>query len=275
MANPDVVVVIGAGGMGQTIARQQGAGRTVLLADINEAILKEAADSMRSDGYAVTEQRVDVSSRESVGALADAATGLGAVTQIVHTAGLSPAQAPAKAILAVDLLGVALVLEEFAAVVASGGAGVVISSMAGHLGVRLDSEVEARLADTPADQLLQLPLLVGVTEAAAAYGLAKRGNHLQVQAASRKWGQRGARINSVSPGVIATPMGQQELGGEHGARIRAMIEHSGTGRIGTATDIADAVAFLLGPTATFITGTDLLVDGGVVPLARSMQALNA
>ncbi|MFJ4833779.1 SDR family oxidoreductase [Streptomyces sp. NPDC088747] len=107
---------------------------------------------------------------------------------------------------------------------------------------------------------------------AAAYSLAKRANHLQVRVASQSWGARGARINSISPGVIATPMGREELSGEHGAQMNAMIQNSGTGRIGTPTDIADAAAFLLGPTATFITGTDLLVDGGVIPVIRAALA---
>ncbi|MEY9995765.1 NAD(P)-dependent dehydrogenase (short-subunit alcohol dehydrogenase family) [Streptomyces sp. V4I8] len=260
----DTLVVIGVGGMGQSIARRQGAGKKVLLADFDERILSTAAEALRGEGYDVVTSRVDVSSRASVADLAERAAGLGKVTEVVHTAGLSPVQAPVDAILAVDLLGVALTLEEFGRVVAQGGAGVVLSSMAGHLTAPLDAEQERALAHTPADELLDLPFLAQVTSGAAGYGLAKRANHLRVQAAAVTWGRRGARINSISPGVISTPMGQQELAGDSGTAMRAMIDASAAGRLGTPADIAAAAAFLLGPDSAFVSGTDLLVDGGVV-----------
>ncbi|MEV1007568.1 SDR family oxidoreductase [Streptomyces sp. NPDC049881] len=264
-----VTVVIGTGGMGLAVARRQGPGRRLLLADFDAKVLDAAADALRGVGHDVTARAVDVSSRPSVAALADAAAGLGAVTEVVHTAGLSPVQAPAEAVLRVDLLGVAYVLEEFGRVVAPGGAGVVVASMAGHMNPPLDAEQERALATTPADELLGLPFLRGQTSAAACYGLAKRANHLRVQAASVAWGRRGARVNSLSPGVIATPMGRQELAGEHGEGMRAMIDASAVRRLGTPDDIAAATAFLLGPGASFVSGTDLLVDGGVVAALRS------
>jgi NAD(P)-dependent dehydrogenase (short-subunit alcohol dehydrogenase family) len=267
----EVLVVVGAGGMGRAIARRQGSGKTVLLADFDEATLAAAAGALAGDGHTVTTQQVDVSSTESVSALAKTAAGLGHVTQVVHTAGLSPVQASAAAILKVDLLGAALALEEFGRVIAAGGAGVVISSMAGHMTAPLAAEQEAALARTPAGELLQLPFASPdvVTDPGLAYGLAKRANHLRVQSASIAWGERGARINSISPGVISTPMGQQELESASGQVMRAMIEASATGRLGTPDDIAAATAFLLGPESSFITGTDLLVDGGVVAALRS------
>ncbi|MFF5080200.1 SDR family oxidoreductase [Actinoplanes sp. NPDC000266] len=262
-----VVVVVGVGGMGEAIARRQGAGRRLLLADFDEVALKRVAETLRGEGYDVTAQRVDVGDRASVAALAGAAADLGPVTQVAHTAGLSPVQAPVDAILRVDLAGVAYALEEFGRVIAPGGSGVVIASMAGTMAAgRLPAELEAALATTAADDLLGLPFLQAgaLPDAGAAYGIAKRANQLRVRTASRAWGARGARVNSISPGVIATPMGRQELSGESGAMMRSMIEASGTGREGTAADIAAAAAFLLGPDSTFITGTDLLVDGGVV-----------
>lgn len=261
----NVVVVIGVGGMGQAIARRQGAGNKVLLADFDEKTLTAAADLLRGQGHDVSAQVVDVSSRPSVVALADTAARLGPVTQVVHTAGLSPVQAPPAAVLRVDLLGTALVVEAFGRVVAPGGAGLVIASMAGHmLPAPLEAEQESALAHSPADDLLALPFLDPDVLGQGAYVLAKYGNRLRVQAASTSWGARGARINSISPGVIATPMGQQELDGESGQHMRALVSASGTGRLGTPDDIADAAAFLLGPGATFITGNDLLVDGGVI-----------
>ncbi|MFJ4377904.1 SDR family oxidoreductase [Streptomyces albidoflavus] len=266
----NVVVVIGVGGMGEAIARRQGPGNRLLLADFDEATLAAVAERLRGQGHEVVTQAVDVSSASSVTALAEAAAGLGPVTQVVHTAGLSPVQASPAAVLRVDLLGTALVVEEFGHVVAPGGAGVVIASMAGHmLRTPLTAEQESALAHTPAGELLRLPFAGPEALGQGAYGLAKYGNRLRVQAASAAWGARGARINSVSPGVIATPMGQQELDGASGRTMRAMVAASGTGRLGTPEDIAEAAAFLLGPGASFITGNDLLVDGGVVAALRS------
>jgi NAD(P)-dependent dehydrogenase (short-subunit alcohol dehydrogenase family) len=243
----------------------------LVLADFNETALSKAADALRADGYDVESQVVDVSDRASIQELAATAAARGAVTEVVHTAGLSPTQAPALAILKVDLAGVAFVLDEFGAVVAPGGAGVVIASMAGSMAAgSFPAELEGALAATPSDQLLQLPFWSDpvFSDAGAAYSVAKRANQLRVQGASIAWGQRGARINSVSPGVIVTPMGQQELNGPSGSQMRAMIAASGTKRLGTSGDIASAVAFLLSSQASFITGTDLLVDGGVTAALR-------
>lgn len=267
-----VLVIVGAGGMGEAVARRLGQGRTVLLADIGEQTLKRAEQVLSGEGLTVVTHVVDVTSADSVGELATAARELGEVTQVVHTAGLSPVQASVEAILAVDLLGVALVLDAFAPVIAPGGAGVVIASMAGHMTAPLTPEQERALATTPTAELLQLPFLAPdlISGAGVAYGMAKRANHLRVMAASTAWGQRGARVNSVSPGVISTAMGQAELAGPNGEFMRQLIGMSGTGRLGTPGDIAGATAFLLGPEATFITGTDLIVDGGVVAATRTL-----
>ncbi|AXG81239.1 SDR family oxidoreductase [Streptomyces paludis] len=267
----DIAVIIGVGGMGQAIARRVGSGRKVLLADFNETTLRAAADLLRGEGHEVSTERVDVSDHGSVRALADTADALGRVTHVAHTAGLSPAQAPTDAILRVDLLGVALVLDEFGRVIAPGGAGVVIASMAGHFQSPLPAEQERALAHAEAQELLGLPFLAPavVGGPGAAYTLAKRANVLRVQAAAAAWGKRQARINSISPGAISTPMGQQELDGESGERIRAMIAMSAAKRQGTPDDIASAAAFLLDPQAGFITGTDLLADGGVVAASRA------
>lgn len=265
----DVVVVIGVGGMGQAIARRQGAGAQVVVADFNQELLESVTGQLRGEGYEVTPVVVDVSSRESVAALVEQAAGLGEVRSVVHTAGLSPVQASASAILAVDLLGVALVVEEFGKVIAAGGAGVVISSMSAHFWPAFTGQDAVLLATAPADELLSLPIVTALADSATAYAFAKQANLLRVQAASSTWGARGARINTISPGVIATPMGQAELDSEHGAVMKAMIDGSNAGRVGTPADIAAAVDFLLGPAAGFISGADLLVDGGVVAASRT------
>lgn len=268
------LVIIGVGGMGETIARRLAPGRTVLLADVNGEQLAETAERMTVDGFDVRVAEVDISSRGSVEALVDTAQELGAVSQLVHTAGLSPTQASLQKVLEIDLRGVALVLEAFGGVIAPGGAGVVLASSASYLARPFTREQEELIRRTPADGLLHLPFLSAeaLGHPGIAYGVAKLANRLQVQHASGAWGARGARVNSVSPGVIATAMGRLELSSPSGAFMRAMVEESGTGRLGTASDIADAVTFLLGPQATYITGIDLLVDGGNIAAVASGRA---
>ena len=268
----DVVVIIGSGGMGEAIARRVGSGKRLLIADFNEELLDRVQAALSGDGFDVVTQQVDVSVRESVSKLADYAASLGNVVNVVHTAGLSPVQAPTEAILKVDLLGVAISLDEFGRVIAPGGAGVVIASMAGSMSAgQFPAEMETALALTPTDELLALPFLSSEANLSpgAAYGISKRANQLRVQSASLAWGEKQARINTISPGVISTPMGQEELSGESGEGMRQMIAGSGTGRVGTPNDIAAAASFLLGSESSFITGTDLLVDGGVVAAVKS------
>jgi NAD(P)-dependent dehydrogenase (short-subunit alcohol dehydrogenase family) len=263
-SDKEVLVVIGTGGMGLATARRVGAGRVIVLADINQSGLEAAVEGLGADGHEVVRQQVDVTSRQSVAAVADAAASAGRVTAVVHTAGLSPQQASADAVLAVDLLGVALTLDEFGRVIEPGGAGVVIASMAAHLQPALDADVQRQLAETPTDELLKLDVCSAITDSRLAYPFAKRANQIRVAAAASTWGLRGARINCISPGVISTAMGRLELSGESGGLMRAMVDNAGVRRIGTPEDIAAATDFLLSPAAAFITGVDLLVDGGVI-----------
>ncbi|MFP2961132.1 SDR family oxidoreductase [Myxococcus sp. 1LA] len=267
----DVLVMIGVGGIGQAIVRRQGAGKAVLLADVNDAALATAARDLKALGHDVTTQRVDVTDRASVRALADAAAGLGNVLQVVTTAGLSPNMAPPDKILAVDLYGVAVVFEEFGRVVAPGGSGLVISSMAGHMPPAFPAEMDRALAYTPADELLALPYLQpsAVPDSGAAYAVSKRANHLRVQAAAVTWGERGARVNAISPGVILTPLAQHELNSPVGPVYQTFIKASAAKRMGTPDEVAAVAAFLMGPEAGFITGSDLLMDGGVIAALRS------
>ena len=268
--NTEVLVITGAGGIGQAIARRQGPGKHIVFADISEENLAAASAALEGLGHTVSTQRTDVSSRESVHALAEAAVQIGDVVQVVHTAGVSPVQASAATVLAVDLLGTALVLEEFGRVIAPGGAGIVISSMAGHMFPPFDPEQEHALAHTPTDELLALPFRADTENmGGAAYGYAKRGNHLRVQAESLAWGERGARVNAISPGIIITPLARDEMTGPGAATYQKMIQTSATARVGTPDEVAAAAAFLLGPDAAFITGTDLLIDGGVIAALRA------
>lgn len=266
-----VLVIIGVGGMGEAIARRLGSGRKLLLADYRESTLERVSAALGREGYNVSTRQVDVASRESVRALAQLAAALGDVEQVVHTAGVSPAQAPAEVVLRVDLYGVAVMLDEFAQVIANAGAGVVIASMAGHVQGIVPQDVEQALMHTDSEALLSLPFFQTppAANAGTAYVIAKRANLLRVMAASASWGKRGARINSISPGIISTPMQHEELAGASGDRVRGLIAGSALRRIGTVNEIAEAAAFLLSPSASFITGTDLLVDAGALAALRS------
>ena len=191
----NVIVVIGAGSIGQAIARRVSAGKHVLLADLRQEAAEAAAKVLHDAGFAVSTATVDVSSRQSVHALVDTAIAIGSVTGVIHAAGVSPSQAPPATILAVDLYGTALVLEEFGKVIAPGGSGVVISSQSGHRLPALTAEQDKALAITPADELLALPMLQPdqVTDPLHAYQVSKRGNSLRVKAEAVRWGKRGAR----------------------------------------------------------------------------------
>lgn len=269
--NKEVIVIIGAGGIGVAIARRQGFGRTVLLADFNEKTLASAAQSMRDAGYAVETQIADVTSRESVKALAVRAATLGNVTQVVNTAGLSPNMAPIESVLKVDLYGAAVVFDEFAQVIAPGGSGLIISSMAGHMMPALPPEQDLALLHTPTEELLALPFLQAdvIPNTVVAYMIAKRANLLRVQASAISWGKRSARVNSISPGIVVTPLAQHELNSEIGGMYRAMIEASPAKRMAPPEEIAIAASFLLGPDAAFVTGSDLLIDGGVIAAMKT------
>jgi NAD(P)-dependent dehydrogenase (short-subunit alcohol dehydrogenase family) len=261
----NVVVAIGPGSIGQAIARRVSAGKHVVVADLRQANADAAAETMRNAGYEVTTTTVDVSSRDSVHALVETATNLGDITGLIHAAGVSPSQAPPEAILAVDLYGTAVVLEEFGNLIAEGGAGVVIASQSGHCLGALTPEQNTALATTPTEELLQLPMLQPdqVTDPLHAYQLAKRGNALRVMAEAVRWSKRGAGLNTISPGIIITPLAVDELTGPRGEGYRRMIDRSPVGRAGTPDEVATVAALLMGPDGGFITGSDFLMDGGV------------
>ena len=261
----NVIVVIGPGQIGQAIARRVGVGKHVLLADLSQDNADAAAEVLGNAGYEVSVATVDASSREAVHALVKTATGLGEITGLIHAAGVSPSQASPSTILRVDLYGTALVLEEFGNVIAPGGAGVVIASQSGHRLPPLSVEQNKALATTPVEELLALPFLQSdqVTDSLHAYQVAKRGNSLRVMAEAVRWGKRGARVNTISPGIIITPLAKDELTGPCGEGYRRMIEASAAGCAGTPDEVATVGALLMGPDGGFIAGSDILMDGGV------------
>jgi NAD(P)-dependent dehydrogenase (short-subunit alcohol dehydrogenase family) len=261
----EVVVVIGPGQIGQAIARRVGVGKHVLLADKQRENASAAANILGNAGYDVSVATLDVSSREDVHALVGTATRLGNITGLIHAAGVSPSQASPQTILKVDLYGTALVIEEFGNVIERGGSGVVIASQSGHRLPPLSVEQNKALATTPVEELLSLPFLQPdrVNDSLHAYQISKRGNSLRVMAAAVRWGKRGARINTISPGIIMTPLAKDELTGPRGEGYRRMIAVSSAGRAGTPDEVASLAALLMGPDGGFITGSDFLIDGGV------------
>jgi len=261
----DVVVLIGSGSIGQAIARRVGAGKHVVVADLRESNASAAAKTLSEAGFTVTTAQVDVSSRAGVQALVERSASLGSITGLIHAAGVSPSQASPATILKVDLYGTALVLEQFGNVIARGGAGVVIASQSGHRLPGLTVDQNKALATTPVEDLLALPMLQPevVKDSLHAYQISKRGNSLRVMAEAVRWGKRGARVNTISPGIIITPLAKDELAGPRGEGYRRMIELCPAGRAGTPDEVGNVAALVMGADGAFITGSDFLIDGGV------------
>ena len=263
----EIIVVIGSGSIAQAIARRVSVGKHILLADIKAESAQSAEEILSKAGFTVSTAVVDVSSRQSVQNLARTATELGDIKGVIHTAGLSPSQAKAQDILRVDLYGTAVVFEEFGKVIAPGGSAVVIGSQSSHR-LNVDALTQSQadvLATLTPEALLDLPFVKEIDDSLYAYQISKRGNALRVMAEAVKWGNRGARINCISAGIIFTPLAYDELTSpERGEFYRNMLEKSPAGRGGTPDEIGALAEFLFGPAGTYISGSDILIDGGVM-----------
>jgi NAD(P)-dependent dehydrogenase (short-subunit alcohol dehydrogenase family) len=258
----DVTVVIGAGGIGQAIARRISSDRHILVANHSQESADNAAKVLSDAGFETTAIEADVSDRAMVQAVVRKAQELGAIKALVQAAGVSPSQAPIETILRVDLYGTAMLLEEFGNVMAPDGSGVVISSQSGYRMPALTAEQDALLATAPADELLDLDFVKGVKDTLHAYQMSKRCNSLRVRGEAVKWAKRGARINAISPGIIVTPLAHDELYGERADFYRTMLRKMPAGRAGTPNEVAALAAHIMGPEGGFITGSDFLIDGG-------------
>ena len=258
----DTVVVLGAGGIGQAIARRIGAGRHVVLADLKIGNAQAAAKILDDAGFETSAVAADLGSRESILALIDHARRFGEIRNVVCAAGVSPSQAPVATILRVDLYGTSVLLEEFGKVIAEGGSGIVISSQSGHRLPALPEDQNAALATAPTEELLALPFLAAITDTLKAYQYSKRCNVLRVMGEATKWGRRGATVNSISPGIIITPLANDELRGPRGEGYRKMLSLCPCGRAGTPDEVGDLAEFLMSSRGRWITGTDFLIDGG-------------
>jgi NAD(P)-dependent dehydrogenase (short-subunit alcohol dehydrogenase family) len=258
----DVVVVLGVGGMGMACARRLGPGRTLVVADHDTERLASCAAELQSNGLNVVSHAVDVSVRSSVDELAGAVKALGQLRTLVHTAGLSPTMASPARVLEVDMIGTDHVLAAFLPLAEDGTAAICIASMAGYM-AGMSAELEHALAAAPTEDLLSMVGPVDDLDFGASYCMAKRVNQLRVEQAAGVWGARGGRVVTISPGIISTPMSLQELEEGAGDAMRQQLALSALPRMGTADDIAAAVEWLASPAASFVTGCDLRVDGGV------------
>lgn len=260
----NVMVWTGAGQIGMAIARRMGYGMKIVVGDKKLENAQAIAKLMNDAGYDVVPTEMDLSSRASIRRLIAEAKQFGDITMLVNAAGVSPSQAPVEAILQVDLYGTAVLLEEVGKVIAPGGVGVTISSQSGHRMPALTPEQDAQLACTPTEELLELPLLQpeNIRDTLHAYQMAKRCNEKRVMAESVRWGAKGARINSISPGIIVTPLAIDEFNGPRGDFYKNMFAKCPAGRPGTADEVANVAELLMSSKGAFITGADFLIDGG-------------
>ena len=260
----DVMILTGAGQIGMAIARRMGYGKKIVIGDKNPDNAQAVAKIMNDAGYDADAVEMDLSSRESIKNLIAKAQEYGDITMLVNAAGVSPSQAPIEAILKVDLYGTAVLLEEVGKVIREGGVGVTISSQSGHRMPALTPEEDEQLACTPAEDLLKLDILQpeNIRDTLHAYQMAKRCNEKRVMAESVKWGEKGARINSISPGIIVTPLAIDEFNGSRGDFYKNMFAKCPAGRPGTADEVANVAELLMSDKGAFITGADFLIDGG-------------
>ncbi|MCD7871267.1 MAG: SDR family oxidoreductase [Enterocloster clostridioformis] len=259
-----VMLLTGAGQIGMAIARRMGAGMKIVVGDKKPENAQAIARTMNEAGFDVVPMEMDLSSRESILALIAEGQKYGPITMLVNAAGVSPSQAPIEAILKVDLYGTAVLLEEVGKVIAPGGVGVTISSQSGWRMPTLTAAEDALLATTPTEELLSLYILQpeNIRDTLHAYQMAKRCNEKRVMAESVKWGERGARLNDIAPGIIVTPLALDEFNGPRGIFYKNMFAKCPAGRPGTADEVANVAELLMSGKGAFITGSTFLIDGG-------------
>jgi NAD(P)-dependent dehydrogenase (short-subunit alcohol dehydrogenase family) len=260
----DVMIVTGAGQIGMAIARRTGFGKKIILGDRSLKNAEAISKIMNEAGYDVEAFQMDLSDRESILSLIGKALEYGPVKNLVNAAGVSPSQAPVETILKVDLYGTAVLLEEVGKVIEEGGSGVTISSQSGWRMPQLTPEEDRQLATTPTEELLSLELLQpeNIRDTLHAYQLAKRCNEKRVMYECIRWGERGARLNDIAPGIIVTPLAIDEFNGPRGDFYKNMFAKCPAGRPGTADEVANIAELLMSDAGAFITGSTFLADGG-------------
>ncbi|MBR0271309.1 MAG: SDR family oxidoreductase [Methanobrevibacter sp.] len=260
----DVVLLTGAGQIGMAIARRIGHGKKIIIGDKNTDNANSIAKIMTEAGFDCEAHECDISSRDSIRNIIKEAQKYGEIAYFINAAGVSPSQAPIEAILKVDLYGTAVLLEEVGKVIKEGGSGVTISSQSGHRMKQLGAEIDEQLAMTPTEELLGLEVLQpeNIEDTLHAYQMAKRCNVKRVMYEACRWGEKGARINSISPGIIVTPLAIDEFNGPRGDFYKNMFANCPSGRPGTADEVASVAKLLMSDEGAFITGSDILIDGG-------------
>lgn len=260
----DVMILTGAGQIGMAIARRMGAGMKIVIGDKKPENAQTIAQIMNEAGFDTVPVEMDLSSRESILNIIAEAQKYGEISMLVNAAGVSPSQAPVEAILKVDLYGTAVLLEEVGKVIKEGGAGVTISSQSGWRMPALTAREDELLATTPTEELLKLDILQpeNIRDTLHAYQMAKRCNEKRVMAESVKWGERGARLNDIAPGIVVTPLALDEFNGPRGDFYKNMFAKCPAGRPGTADEIANVAELLMSSKGAFITGSTILIDGG-------------
>ena len=260
----NVMILTGAGQIGMAIARRMGYGMKIVIGDKLKGNADAIAKTMNDAGFDVIPIEMDLSSRYSILNLISEAQKYGEISMLVNAAGVSPSQASIETILKVDLYGPAVLLEEVGKVIKPGGVGVTISSQSGHRMPALTPEADELLATTPTEELLSLDMLQkeNIHDTLHAYQMAKRCNVKRVMAEAVKWGTKKARINSISPGIVVTPLAIDEFNGPRGDFYKNMFAKCPAGRPGTADEIANVAELLMSAKGAFITGADFLIDGG-------------
>lgn len=261
----EVILLVGAGQISMAIVRRVGSGKKIIVGDWNLDNAQNISNILNNSGFDATPFKMDISSRKSILDMIAEAHKYGEISILINGAGVSPSQASIEQILKVDLYGTAILLEEVGKVIKEGGVGVTISSQSGHRMPALAPEIDEQLACTPTEELLNLEVLKiqNIRDTLHAYQMAKRCNVKRVMAESVKWGKKGARINSISPGIIVTPLAIDEFNGPRGDFYKNMFAKCPAGRPGTADEVANLAEILLSnEKGAFITGSDFLVDGG-------------
>jgi len=264
LSKKEVMILTGAGQIGMAIARRMGYGKKIVIGDRNINNGQKISEILTNAGFDAEYVKIDISSRESILKLISKSKEYGDIKMLVNAAGVSPSQASIEDILKVDLYGTAVLLEEVGKVIAPGGVGVTISSQSGHRMQQLTAVEDEQLAITPTEELLNLLILKpeNIKDTLHAYQMAKRCNEKRVMAESVKWGEKDARINSISPGIIVTPLAIDEFNGPRGAFYKNMFAKCPAGRPGTADEVANVAELLMSDKGAFITGSDFLIDGG-------------